>query len=191
MSWFSLPQKRRHESEKTKARIEPTEFIYEWRGKPRRGRYDRKYRPYMAINAIRDTSNPRLLEIASNRGDRAREIVERNIFSGYSCAPLDPWYQEARVIWDELLPFNSSRYTHLLECGIKYDNIEARSHFLKTPMALNHERLDADFCAFEVARFLTDVLNDDYHDFDGAALEMQQMWIFKCIFAKWKSLRSR
>lgn len=170
---------------------QPTEFIYEWRGRPRIGRYQRKYRPYIAINAIRDNTHARVLEIAGSRGDRSRAIVERNIFGQSTPVTIDPWFTTARIIWDEILPIDASKYTHLLEVGIKYDDIKARSHFLKTPMALNHGRFDADFCAFEVARFLTDVLNDDYHDFDGAALEIQQMWIFSCIFAKWKSLRDR
>jgi hypothetical protein len=154
------------------------------------GRYDRQYRPYIALNAIREADSA-LLEIAGRRGDRARSIVECNVFGTAAQTSLDPWFANARDIWDELLPFNPARYTHLLECGIQYDDIKVRSHFLKVPLGLNHDRFNPDFCASEIAGFLTSVLNDDFYDFDGAALETQQMWILNCVFAKWKNLRDR
>jgi hypothetical protein len=166
------------------------ELIYSWSGISRVGRHGRTYRPYIRVIAIRER-DIELLDLASRRGGIARAIVERNIFGAAAQTSLDPWFSKAREVWDELLPFPRERFTHLVECGIKYSDIKARSHFLKVPLGLEHGRFTADFCAAEIAGFLTSVLNNDFYDFDGAALETQQMWILNCIFAKWKNLRDR
>lgn len=166
--------------------VPPIELIYGWRGAHRLG-----FRPYLSIYRVNVAGNSEAMQIAVRRAAKGREFVQRNLLCQNPPSSLKAWYQEFGDICDEIFAppesYPGRLPTHLIECGVQSPG-KPRSAFFKAAVCLLGRRHDSDYSAIAIGAFLAWEISR-WPDFAGAALSEQQMWIMRCLLAKWKSLR--
>lgn len=182
--WQTLKEKVK--KPKVYVEVPPIELIYGWRGAYRVG-----VRPYLRIYRVNVAGRSEAMQIAVRRAARGRLFVQHHLLCQNPPSSLDAWYQELSDICDEIFPSPKSYPerlpTHLIECGVQSPG-KPQSAFFKASVCLLGQRHNFDYAAIAIGAFLAWEIGR-WPDFVGAALSEQQLWMMRCLIAKWKSLR--
>lgn len=176
-------------SKKTNERKE-LDSIYIWRGRDRLG-----LRPFVAGYRIKPIPNGSAQSIAFRRSDRTRKVLQDHVFLKNPPNSLRDWNQDQRCIWDEILPGikDNGRIvyaTHFIECGIMREGLQP-SVFFKIALCLQPlNGKHPDYCCDSICGFLAWYMEHQW-DFTGSALDEQQIWPLRCVYAKWLGLRTK
>lgn len=164
------------------------ESIYIWRGRARYG-----LRPFVVGYRIKPMPNGSAQSVAFRRSNRTRELLQKYIFLKSPPSSLCEWDQNQRRIWDEILPGikDTGRIvyaTHFIECGVMREGLQP-SVFFKIALCLQPlNGKHSDYCCDSICGFLAWYMENQW-DFTGSALDEQQIWPLRCVYAKWLNLR--